>query len=456
MTSTKQRGLWAWWTVGGVAAACAVGVAVYLAAYDSSPSAASAAEPPPANKAPAVRVEVVRPRKGEMDRTTTQPGSIQAFESVQIFAGVSGYLKTLNVDIGDVIERGKPLAVVDVPELEKEVQRRSAALDQASARVSQMKSHVVSAKAELEAAKASVPQAEANAKSKAAELRFRDKQLRRMKDLFATKSIDERLVDESMERADSAREAQISAEEGVISAKAKVAAVAAQIEAAVADVAEAEAEVKVARAELERSQVFVKFATITAPFDGVVTERNVFPGDYVKAASEGAHAPLLMVQRTDRMRVVVQIPDRDVPFCDRDDPATVEIDALPGEKFPGKVARISKSEDPETRLMHVEIDLLNPTGKIAHGMYGRVTILLEKSHLYALPASAVVNKTQGGKGKVFVIRGGQARLVPVVIGSDNGVRIGVVSGVSEGDQVIARPSSELSEGTPVQPANPAR
>jgi RND family efflux transporter MFP subunit len=316
-----------------------------------------------------------------------------------------------------------------------------------------MNAHVVSAKAELEAARAAVPQAEANAKSKAAELRFRDKQLRRMKDLFATKSIDERLVDETMERADAAREAQIAAAEGVTSAKAKFAAEAAHIQAADADVAEADAEVKVAQAELERAQVIVSFATISAPFDGVVTQRSIFPGDYVKAASEsGAHAPLLTVHRTDRMRVVVQVPDRDVPYCDPGDPATVEIDALPGEKFPGKVARIGRSEDPETRLMHVEIDLPNPTGKICHGMYGRVTILLEKSQLFALPASAVVGKTQGGRGKVFVVRGGQAHVVPVVIGSDNGVSIGIVSGVTQADEVILQPSGDLSEGTPVEVA----
>jgi RND family efflux transporter MFP subunit len=433
----------------GVFAVAGVG---FLLIRDSQP--AKAAETKPERQAAAVtRVQVIRPHKGEMDRTTTQPGSIQAYEAVQIFAGVSGYLKTLNVDIGDPIKRDQPLAVVDVPELEKEVQRRAAALDQAGARVAQMKAHVVSAKAELEAAKAAVPQAEANAKSKAAELRFREKQLRRMKDLFATRSIDERLVDETMERADAAREAQISAEEGVTSAKAKLAAQAAHIQAAEADVTEAEAEVKVAKAELERAEVFVRFATITAPFDGVVTFRGIFPGDFVKAASEsGAHTPLLTVQRTDRMRVVVQVPDRDVPFCDPGDPATVAIDALPGEKFLGKVARVSRSEDAETRLMHVEIDLPNPTGKICHGMYGRVTILLEKSQLYALPASAVVGKTQGGKGKVFVVRGGQAHLVPVVIGSDNGVQIGIVSGVTEVDQVVLRPGAELSEGTPVEVA----
>jgi RND family efflux transporter MFP subunit len=441
---------WKWLAFGAVVAACSSAAAGYL--IIRAPEPIRAEEPPPKGVSAVARVEVTRARQGEMDRTTTQPGTFQAFESVEIYAGVSGYLKTLAVDIGDRIKRGQTLAIVDVPELEKEVQRRAAALDQAGARVAQMEAHVVSAKADLEAARSAVPQAEATAKSKAAELRFREKQLRRMKDLFATKSIDERLVDETMERQDAAREAQIAAEEGVVSAKAKVASEAARIQAAEADVDEARAEVKVAQAELERAQVFVRFATITAPFDGIVTHRGIFPGDYVKAASEGAHAPLLTVQRTDKLRVVVQVPDRDVPFCDPGDPATVEIDALPGEKFPAKVARVGRSEDPETRLMHVEIDLPNPTGKICHGMYGRVTILLQKSNLVTLPASCVLNKTQDGKGKVFAVRDGHAHLVPVVIGSDNGLQIGMVSGVTERDQIVLHPTGDLSEGSPVEVA----
>src|SRR5581483_8233299 len=284
-------------------------------------------------KPPAAHVEVVHPQKGALDRSTTQPGSVQAFESVRLFAGVSGYLKTLNVDIGDRVKRGQVLAVVDVPELDKQVQRHASAVEQARARVVQMKARVVSAKAEVEAARAAVPQAEATAKSKAAALRFREKQYKRIQDLYHSKSIDERLVDESMEQRDAALEAKVAAEEGVTSARERLNAAAARVQQAEADVDEAAAEVKVAQAELEKAQVLVHFATITAPFDGVITQRSLFPGDYVKAADEGeTHTPLLTVQRTDRMRVIVQIPDRDVPYCDPGDPAVVELDALPGQK----------------------------------------------------------------------------------------------------------------------------
>src|SRR5262249_10882108 len=138
--------------------------------------------------------------------------------------------------------------------------------------------------------------------------------------------------------------------------------------------------VQVAQADLEQQQVIVKFATVKAPCDGVVTQRTLFPGDYVRAADAGSAAqPLLVVQCVDRFRVVVQVPDRDVPYTHPGDPAEVEVDALPGESYTAKVSRIAQSEDPHTRLMHVEIDLPNKDGRIAAGMYGRVKITLEKS-----------------------------------------------------------------------------
>src|SRR5262249_11345609 len=158
-------------------------------------------------------------------------------------------------------------------------------------------------------------------KSKSAELRYQQLRLQRTRELAASRSIEDKLVDEYTSHRDSVREAEIAAQEAVTSARANVAAMAARIQAADADVQEDEAEVKVAKADLEKAHVLVKFASITAPFDGVVTQRNYFPGDYIKAASEGAHLPLLCVQRTDRMRVVVQIPDRDVPYCDPGDEA---------------------------------------------------------------------------------------------------------------------------------------
>ena len=126
----------------------------------------------------------------------------------------------------------------------------------------------------------------------------------------------------------------------------------------------------------------------------------MFPGDYVRAATDsGGGRPLLTVERTDKMRVVFQMPDRDVPYCNVGDRAVVEIDALPGPPLEAKVSRMASSEDPTSRLMHVEIDLPNPTGKIAQGMYGHVTIFLDQgADLLSVPSSALTGKGEQGNG----------------------------------------------------------
>ncbi len=399
----------------------------------------------------AVPVTVIHPRKGAMERLTTQPGSVHAFESVQLYAGVSGFLKTQNFLIGARVKKGQVLAVVDVPDLEKKAERDQAAVDQAKSKVDQMTARVLSARAEADAAEAAVKQAEASAKSAAAWLRYRQKQLVRYQELFALKSIDERLVDEKKEQYEASVETEQAALAAITTTKAKLVASNAKIQQAQADVEAAQSEVAVARADLARINVLVSYATVTAPFDGVITYRSMFPGDYVRAANEGGAVPLYTVQRTDVMTVVVMVPDRDVVYTDVGDLATLELDALPGMKFSGKISRLAESQDPQTRLMRVEIDIPNTTGKIKNGMYGRVTIVLDKAaDTLSIPTSCLASKSQNGAtGTVYVIRGGHAHPVSVNLGQDNGVRVTIAAGLNASDDVVLHPGNALADGAQV-------
>jgi RND family efflux transporter MFP subunit len=455
MTNTDKGGRVVIWLLAGIVALGVLLGGGYFAGHALFPTRAetpaqdeAAAQPAGGHK---LSVTCVLPHSGGMTRTSTQPGSVQAFETVELFAGVSGYLKEQTVDIGDTVKKGDILAKVDVPELEKQVQRNIAVVEQSRARVTQMQARAKSARSEWEAARAAVPRAEALLKSKSAELRYRQQQLQRMRDLAASHSIEDKVVDETTSHRDSVREAEVAAQEGVTSAKATVDAMAAKIGAADADVAEAEAEVKVAQADLEKSEVLVKFATVPAPFVGVITQRNFFPSDYVRAANEGSgHLPLLTIQRTDKMRVVVQVPDRDVPYCHPGNQAYVEVDALPGEKFAAKVSRISQTEDAQTRLMHVEIDVPNASGKLCQGMYGRVTIALAQSKdVLSLPSDCLAGKSENGKAVVFVVRDGHAHRVAVSIGSDNGVNVEILGGLKPDDHVIRHPAG-VNDGASVE------
>jgi HlyD family secretion protein len=444
-------GKWLLWFVAAVVAlAFTAGGAYYLTRTSASPESAGQ----DANNAPSsdeVRVEATHPLKGAMPRMSTGPGSVQSFESADLVAGASGYLKTQTVDIGDRVKKGQVLAQVDVPDLEKQVQHQQAALEAAQAHVAQMQAHVVSAKADVEAAKAEIVRANAAIDSTHAKAVFRGKQYDRMVDLYHTKTgavIDERLVDEHRDDRDAARAAEGEARADLAKANAMVAAADAKVLSAQADVADAQANVKVAQAELEKAQVMVQFATITSPYTGVITYRALFPGDYVKAATDsGGSRPLLTVESTDKMRVVFQMPDRDVPYCTVGDRAVVEIDALPGPPLEAKVSRMASSEESTSRLMHVEIDLPNPTGKIAQGMYGHITIFLDQgADLLSVPSSSLTGKGEHGTGSVFVVRNGKAHLTTVVTGTDNGVRIAIPKGLKVDDEVVLHPTDDLVDG----------
>src|SRR5439155_6343103 len=141
-------------------------------------NAASAEGVQPADDPPAVhpvRVEVVKPKPGGMERTTTQPGSVHAYEYEDVFAKVSGYLKGQSVDIGSPVKKGQLLAVIDAPELEKEVLQAAAAVEQAKAQVKQAEARIVAAKADLAATEKLVPQRQAEVARAKSVLSYRRK-----------------------------------------------------------------------------------------------------------------------------------------------------------------------------------------------------------------------------------------------------------------------------------------
>jgi RND family efflux transporter MFP subunit len=388
-----------------------------------------------------------------------------SYESVRLFAKVPGYLKKQNVDIGSRVHRDDVLAVIDIPELETQLKREQAAVDRAAAREKQMTARIESAKADQTAKAAGVKQADANLKSMGAWLKFRNLQLKRMQDLFALKSIDERLVEEAQEHATAAEESANAARAALETANAEVTASAARLQQAIADKAETEAETEVAKADQSKTKVLVDFATIKTPFDGVVTYRAFFPGDFIKAAAESAvQTPLLTVERTDKVRVVVQVPDRDVPLVKPGNRASVTIDAL-GKTIEGEnvvVSRTAESEDSDTRLMRVEIDLDNKYGDISQGMYGQVLIWPTKAAQavapLSVPSSCLAAKSEDGKASLYVVRDGVARLIPVRIGADDGRRVAVLKVLQERekltdkDEVILHPTGGLRDGAAVDAA----
>jgi RND family efflux transporter MFP subunit len=443
------RGLLAGFLVIVVAA-----VGAYFYFHQGDPT--GAAEDPDAREAAARQaeplVEVVRPVSGGIVRETTQPGTLHAFQAANLFAKVSGYLTALNVDIGDRVKEGQVLAEIDDPEIHKAVDQAEAALKQAQAAVTQAEAQVDTAEADLLTAKAEHTRVEADVKEATAQRVYRQSEYERYQDLLRRGSIERKLVDEEKERHASAVAAEEAAKAAVEASTAKIAAADARVESSKADLEAAHANVGVSQADLEKAKVLAAYTVIKAPFDGVITNRNFFVGDFIRSAPEGESKPLLAMAKTDKLRVVVRIPDRDVPFVDTRDTAEITIDALPGETFRGKVARFAESEDPSDRTMRTEIDLPNDGGKLREGMYGNVTIVLDPASRGAVtvPASALIHQDGGGNGEVYLVKEGKVELRHVTIGKDNGKSVEVLEGLTTGDMVVVRYSGSISEGLAVR------
>jgi RND family efflux transporter MFP subunit len=447
-----------WWLIPALLLLLAVTGAGAFLAKGSSPAPGRGAEEAKKTEESStglLHVDVIRPIRDTLARKTSQAGTAWALEWADIYAEVSGYLKERNVDIGSVVNEGDVLARIDVPDLEARMEEQSAAVGLAEAQMNQKNAAIDRAKADLKASEAKYNAAIAKRKSDEAYLAFRDKQLDRYQRLLTARSIDAKLVDEQEDH----REAAFQSVNASIEA---VAAAAAQKESAKAHIEEAEAEfevakqtVGVAKAELKRAEVMVKFATIRARFSGVISYRDqgFNPGAFIRAANGGsASGPLLTLQHNEIMRIVVPIPDRDMPYCKPGvSTAHITFDALPKEEFPPyKVSRIAQSEDPQTKTMRAEIDVPNPKGLIAQGMYGLVTITLAKAeNTLSIPSACLVGKRADGEASVYVDRDGKVYSVKIKTGLDNGIDVEVIEGIGENDRVVLNPSDDLAEGIEV-------
>ncbi|MFO0850691.1 MAG: efflux RND transporter periplasmic adaptor subunit [Gemmataceae bacterium] len=454
---------WRVWCVIGTTLLFGVGAGVTYRASNGGPAVdpfnttAAAADHPSQVAAPGVSVEVAYPRPGGIERVCIQPGSVEPYEAADLYAKASGFLVEQSVDIGSRVKAGDVLARIAVPEYEKQVQRDSARVKDADAKVKQMEAHLAAARSEAKAAEAAVTLAKVLVRAKSSYRQYREKQLTRFKELARERALEARVVDEQEDFYLSALEAENAAKEGINTAVERAATARAKIDQAAADLDEARAGVEVAAAELERTQVLLGYTVIKSPYTGVVTRRSFHLGDFVKSADQGGVTPVLSVERTDVMRVVVRVPDRDVPYVSLGDPAVIEIDALPGLVFETKgpnkvgVARWADAEDPQSRTMRTEVDVPNPDGKLRHGMYGRVALTLSEGtpNAVRVPSAALSGKAEGGRGTVRVVRDGKARVIPVRYATDNGIEAEIISGLTPADRVIVRANGPLDDGTVV-------
>jgi RND family efflux transporter MFP subunit len=420
----------------------------------------------PPQKPPAPpRVDTVKPTRGVLERVTKQPGNTIGDRSVEVVPEVAGYIEEQPVDIDTPVKKGDLLVKIRVPELHALMEKQAAAHELARAQVEEAKAAWLTAQADREAVGEKIQEAKARLKAARSTLAFRARQKERYKELHRLGSIDGRLVDEQRDRYDAAEQAKIAAEAALRSAEFQEKAAVARVDQSLASFRAAGQKVRVAKGEWEHAKSLVGFATIRAPFDGMVTRRNFFRGNFVQAATGPRAVPLLRVDQIDKVRVVVFVPDRDVRYCCKGLPATVVFDHLHGGTYQAAVSRVSRSEDRLTKTMRVEIDLPNADGRITLGAYARVSIVLEKlPNALSIPAAALVvedaeryaarkGKRDADRAEVFVVHDGKARLREVRTGMNNGELVQVLEGLSDHEEVVKRPGG-LADGDAVD-ARPA-
>jgi HlyD family secretion protein len=352
-------------------------------------------EPTGSASSPVVAPATVQPVKQTWRSAIEQPGQIEAFEETLIYANIGGYISDVCVDMNARVKKGEALAKMSVPEMEQDLKQRAALIVQAKAELDLAGKSLLAETASLETVKALVLEARARHKRTLAALAYWDAEFQRIEKLVNRKLIDEQTRDDVRNQF-KAHEA--DAEES----KAKIdTALASQAESearkdkAQAAVETAAARLQVALVDKDRTAAMLDYATLRAPFDGVVTVRNVHPGRLLKPATTGKDEPLFIVVRTDRVRIFVDVPEMEAGYVQAGTPAKVRIHALKDRELDAKVIRISWALNPANRTLRAEIEVPNTADEaLRPGMYAFAKLFVDHA-VWAVPASAIERKDDG-------------------------------------------------------------
>ena len=339
---------------------------------------------------PSVRVAAVRASSGTM--SVTLPATTSPFEAADIFARASGYIERRNVDIGSRVKAGDLLAVITAPELDHQIAQAEASLGQAKATHRQTK----------------------ETRELGQVTWVRDATLVNQGWVTRQQGDTDRLNYAAQQQAVRAESAAIQSQK--------------------------------ARLAVLRQQK--AYQQVIAPFDGVVTRRNIDVGSLVQAdAASGTF--MFTLTQNDVLRIRLYVP-QDVaigvkPGVD----AVVRVPEIPDRVFAGKVARIADALDPATRTLQTEIDVVNSEGELSPGIYCTVELKVpRRTPSLIVPAAAIVFDRDGLR--VLVVEDGIARSRTVTETRDFGTEVEVSDGVKEGDQVVLTPPVNLEDGSKVQ------
>jgi len=388
-------------TLGLLSAALAIGTG--CGHGEGSGGAVSADAPP--------RAAVVQVRRAPVSNTLSIAGEFLPYQEVELHAKVAGYIKNINVDIGDRVHQGQVLAVLEIPELMAELQSASAGVRHSQEEITRAQNEVARAEADHAALHAA-----------------------------ATR----------LKKASEARPGLI-AEQELDDASAKDRSTEAQVDAAKSALAAARQQLEVSEANRQHYSAMSEYSRIIAPFDGIVTWRYADTGSLIQAGTSNVSSmPVVKLSQVNVLRLRIPVPESLTSSVRDGEPADIRVKAT-DEHLSGKVIRSTDSLDRSTRTMQVEVDVPNKDYKLTPGMYAAVSLRVQNApDALTLPLQAINRGTD--KTTVLLVNSqNHVEEREIHTGIEGSDRIQVLSGLNEGDRVIVGNLGAYRQGQHVDP-----
>lgn len=355
---------------------------------------------------------VAAAQRGNITHVLTLAGQFQPYQVVDVHPKVSGYMRKINVDIGDIVHQGQTLAILEVPELKAQVEQTQFELKQSQEEI---------ARAQHEIKRTEALNYALHAASE------------RLKQAAATRP---GLI--AQQELDNAQAQDLSSQ--------------AQVDAAKAAMAAAKQHAEAARADNERVQALENYTNVVAPLDGVVVWRYADTGALIQGGttSNTGDLPIVRLSQSQILRLRVPVPEDDVKFIKEGDQVSVRVDAV-GRSFHGKVVRFTRDVNYDTRTMETEIDVDNKDLSIAPGMYANTLLQLsEEKNVVTIPVEALV--IRGQQRAVYVLdAGNRVHIRDVQVGVEGQKLAEITSGLIPGERVILGGQENYQENEEITP-----
>jgi RND family efflux transporter MFP subunit len=362
--------------------------------------------------APLPTVAVARVTRGPLSRSQDIEAELRPYQDVDIHAKVAGFVQSIVVDVGDHVREGQVLATLEIPELADEVEQADAGVAASDAEVTRAEAEVARAGSAHDVAHLAAARLTSVSKAQPG--------------LVAQQEIDEATG------RDKVAEAQLATANAALAASRQ--------------------QVAVARANQARTHALFNYASITAPFAGVITKRYADKGTMIQAGTSSTTQalPLVRLAEDDRLRLVIPVPESAVSHIRVGGAVDVRVPSL-NRSFSGSISRFADQVDPTTRTMHAEVNVPNPTGTLVPGLYALASIVLDQiPNALTVPAQAL-DRTDAGVSVLRVGASGVLERRAIRLGLETVDAAEVTSGLSEGDLVVVGTRSQLRPGETVQP-----